>query len=222
MHAEVRRVILNLLEENSSAQVLDCGCADGGFTQELARKIGTSEICGFDLVDEFVQAAEAKGIKVYLGDLNNPLPLDSDTFDVVHANQVIEHLHETDTFVKEIYRILKRGGYAIIATDNLAGLHNMLSLVLGFQPFSACPSNEVHIGNPIDFYYRMETNRKYPAHLRIFTYRGLKELFEYHGFKVEKLIGVGYYPFPRTIAKLLSSVDPRHAVCLVIKVRKAM
>ncbi|GAI71244.1 unnamed protein product, partial [marine sediment metagenome] len=40
----------------------------------------------------------------------------------------------------------------------------------------------------------------YPAHRRVPTYRGLKELFQYHGFEVETVIGVGYYPFPTKVA----------------------
>lgn len=69
-------------------------------------------------------------------------------FDLVHANQVIEHLYETDLFIKEIYRILKKGGYAIISTPNLAGLHNIVSLILGKQPFPAHVSNEIVLGTP--------------------------------------------------------------------------
>jgi hypothetical protein len=61
---------------------------------------------------------------------------------------------------------------------------------------------------------------KYPAHRRIPTHRGLKELFTYHGFKVEKIVGAGFYLFPMPVARILSRIDPRHAAYLTMKVRK--
>jgi len=72
------------------------------------------------------------------------------SFDVVFANQVIGHLYETDLFLKEIYRMLKNGGYTIISTPNLAGFHNIFSLIFGKQPFPAHASNEVILGNSFD------------------------------------------------------------------------
>ena len=60
----------------------------------------------------------------------------------------------------------------------------------------------------------------YQGHKRIFTFSALKELFEYHGFKVERIVGVGYHPFPTKIARILSWIDPSHTVYLTMKVRK--
>ena len=36
-------------------------------------------------------------------------PIESESIDVVFANQVIEHLINIDNFVSETYRVLKRG-----------------------------------------------------------------------------------------------------------------
>ncbi|MDQ1312399.1 MAG: hypothetical protein QG605_938, partial [Euryarchaeota archaeon] len=48
-----------------------------------------------------------------------------------------------------------------------------------------------------------------------------RELFRYHGFDVEQLIGVGYYPFPGRLASVLSRLDKTHSVYLTMKARKA-
>jgi len=45
---------------------------------------------------------------------------------------------------------------------------------------------------------------------------GLKEIFEVHGCKIERILGAGYYPLPNFFAK----VDLRHSAFLTIKVRK--
>jgi SAM-dependent methyltransferase len=45
--------------------------------------------------------------------------LADNSFDTVVSFQVIEHIANDDLFVKEIYRVLKPGGKAIIATPNI-------------------------------------------------------------------------------------------------------
>jgi SAM-dependent methyltransferase len=217
---ENRRVILSMVEENRNARILDCGCNDGGFTKLLAEKVGTTDIHGIEFIDESAQLAEGKGIRVYRANLNDRFPLEDETFDFVHANQVIEHLYETDGFIKEIYRVLRKGGYAIISTNNLAGFYNIISLVLGKQPFPAHISNEVILGNSLDPKHGVKHGSKGTVHYRVFAYAALRELLAYHGFKIETYVGVGFYPFPNRIAKFLTWIDKRHAVYLTTKVRK--
>ncbi len=214
---ENRRVILDLLEPNKSARLLDLGCWDGSFTLELGRTIGTDKLYSVDIVEEFVQQCETKGIKAYCGDLNKPLPFESESFGVVHANQVLEHIHHTDLFIKEIHRVLKSGGYVVLSTPNLAAWHNVACLFWGWQPFSTSVSDEINVGNPLHTRYKLKTSL---AHRRVPTYRGLKELLQYNGFKVERTVGVGYYPFPGKIGRLFSRLDPRHSVYLTVKARK--
>lgn len=109
---ENERFILSLLEKDQSARVLDCGCGGGNLTKEVAARVGTDKIYGIDAIPELVRASKEKGIECCLADLNNPLPIEDESFDVVHANQVIEHLCRTDGFLRESYRIL-RGGEGI-------------------------------------------------------------------------------------------------------------
>jgi len=217
---ENRKAILNQVDENKSAKVLDVGCGAGELTKEIGKKAGTHELYGIEIAEEYAQLAEKNGIKVYRADLNKEFPIESETFDIVCANQVIEHLHETDLFIKKIHRILQWGGVAIISTPNLAAVYNIIFLILGFQLPTAFVSDETFVGNPFNPKYGTKRKNIHPGHLRIFTYRSLKELFEFHGFKVEKIEGVGYYPFPTLIAKFFSSISPKHSVYLTMKVRK--
>lgn len=216
--SEYRRVILSLLEQNPDAKLLDLGCGNGEFALKVAERIGTREIYGIDIVEENIVKAKAKGIEVYQGDLNDRLPFETESFDVVHANQIIEHLCDTDTFIKEIHRVLRVGGYAIISTPNLASFHSVLFLLFGKQPFPATVRDEVYAGIYSPGAKRI--NAEMPAHRRIFTLGALKELLEYYGFKVEKTIGSGFYPLPAPLAKAICFIDKRHAVHITVKARR--
>lgn len=106
----------------------------------------------------------------------------------------------------------------MISTENLASWHNILSLLFGWQPFSLgnISSYKLGIGNPLALHRGENLSFSSWQHIRVFAYQGLKEIFEIKGFKVEKILGAGYYPLPNLMAKL----DPRHAAFLTIKARK--
>lgn len=220
--AENRRVILNLTEKNRLAKLLDCGCGDGTFTRVLGERIGTSELYGIEIMGKLIGQSERNGLNVYQADLNEPFPIESGSFDVIHANQVLEHLINTDGFVRETYRILKVRGYALISVPNLAAWHNVFCLFCGLKPPAVTVSDETNAG---DIYHARLRNAKtikdkHSVHRRLFTYGAFRELLQYHGFKVEKIIGVGYYPLPVWLSRPASRLDPRHAAYLTLKARK--
>ncbi|MCB9790662.1 class I SAM-dependent methyltransferase [Candidatus Nomurabacteria bacterium] len=104
-----KRNIIDLLEPNPSAKLLDLGCDDGEWTKKLANIVGTEDYHGLDIVGERLQiAAKENGVQTKLGNLNQGLPWENNTFDVVHSNQVFEHLCDLDQFISEIYRVLSQ------------------------------------------------------------------------------------------------------------------
>jgi len=215
---ENRNIVLGLCDTNPNARLLDCGCNDGEITMEVARQIGTEDVWGIEVVEKIATMAKDRGIKVITVDLNQPLPLESENFDVVHAANIIEHLSNTDMFLTEVHRILKLGGYLIISTCNLAAFHNIFFLLLGRQPPPADVSDEFQVGvwdAPI------RKNPSGPCHRRMFTLRALEGLLGCHGFKVEKSAGAGFYPLPAKLARLMCRIDKRHSAYVTVKARKA-
>ncbi|MDM8528624.1 class I SAM-dependent methyltransferase [Anaerolineales bacterium HSG24] len=219
---DYKKAILRCLEASYHEVILlDCGCDDGEWTVTLAGRVGPTRLLGIEMVAERGCLAREKEIEVIGSDLNKPFALPDNSLDIIHANQVIEHLADTDNFIKEIRRTLKPGGYAIICTENLASWHNIFALTLGWQPFSLANVCETkwQIGNPLGLQSGQPMiNPKSWQHLRVFAYRGLKEVFIEHGLEVIHYEGSGYYPLPNTFSKL----DPRHAAFLTIKVRKPL
>lgn len=196
-------------------RILDLGCYDGEFTAEIADAARAEVTEGVEFLDEHGDRARARGIAVTKADLNGPLPLADASFDLVHANQVIEHLRGTDLFIKEIRRMLKPGGVAIISTNNLASWHNVGSLVLGYQPFPNHVSDETHVGNPINPRQGVPHEDAGQTHLRIFTGRALDELATHHGLELVESGVSGYYPLTGRLARRAAELNPSHAAFLI-------
>ena len=181
----------------------------------MAEKVGTKKVYGLDYIDSQVRKAKLLHIEAKKGNLNEKFPYKNNFFDVIHSNQVIEHLTEIDNYVSEIYRVLKPNGYAVISTENLSSWHNIFSLIMGWQAFSQHVSKKFHIGNPLSPHFN-ENLKEGWTHNIVFTLYSLKEIFMKYGFRILQVKGAGYYPFPSRIADL----DPRHSHFITIKIIK--
>jgi 2-polyprenyl-3-methyl-5-hydroxy-6-metoxy-1,4-benzoquinol methylase len=216
---ENKNLILGLLERNESARILDIGCGSGGFTRQIADSVGTEHIFGLEIGRQTaVTASRVNKINVVMATAEKPLPFRSGSFDIVVSNQVLEHLSNTDNLIKEAYRILRNNGVCVLSTPNLASLHSIISLMLGYQPTCTGVSDETICGNPFDPRYGARFERPKKTHQRVFTARALRELFTFHGFHVEKLTGWGLHPLPLIISKHIRFT--RYCVYLAVKARK--
>lgn len=220
--ADLNRRNILALARNAPAggRLLDLGCDDGVWSRRLASESRAGSIEGVEIVPEAADLAEARGIKVARLNLNQPLEeLESERYDLVHANQVIEHVTNVDTFVSEVYRLLKPGGYAVISTENGSSWHNVFAAILGWQIFSLTnvSGKMAGLGNPCAI---QRGNQPFSAtwtHKTIFNYRGLIEMFEVHGFRDVIVQGAGYFPLPAVLGRL----DARHSAFITVGARKA-
>lgn len=99
--------------------LLEIGCGEGRGVELLIEK--AASYTAIDKISTVVDKLKLKYPKVKL--LNMLVPpftgIPDNTYDRVVTFQVIEHIEEDDFFVKEIYRVLKPGGVAIITTPNI-------------------------------------------------------------------------------------------------------
>lgn len=221
--------IYSLLERNKNARLLDCGCWDGINTKKYGVSIGTKLLYGIEINKQKAKESPKNGVKVKISDLNKKFPYNNDFFDVVIANHVIEHLVNVRLFISEISRVLKKNGYLIIGTPNLASWHNVFALFLGLQPFSG-PTIKPGYESGISLVKTINKERLKRVfsgnksenldHIKVMTTRALLGLLNNSNFKIEKIRGFGYYPFPSVIARLLSKFDPYHSHYIIVKARK--
>lgn len=213
------QTLASLVKPARNLKILDIGTSHGREIKKIVKNIKNPQIYGVDIERKAVIQAKKLGITTVLANIEKGLPFSSNFFDLVVANQIIEHIHNVDFFIKEIKRVLKKNGHLLLATENLSSWHNIFALLLGWQAFSQHISTLANVGNPM----RMANYTGYDIsgmHDKIFTPRGLKELIELYGFKIEKFFGAGYYPFTSIISRFLSKVDPIHTSFIGLKAKK--
>lgn len=223
-----------LVEHSSSSILLDCGCREGDNTLRMAQQIGTDKIFGLDVIYNELHKASKRGIICIQCNLNEHIPLNDNTVDVILATDVIEHLINPSIFMKEIFRILKYDGYVIIDTPNLASWHNIFALLLGIQPFSGPNITTMEDSDMVlvkkmhrathglkeEGNYQEHSELELTRHIIVLAYVSLKKLVKSAGFRIEKEYGFGYYPFPSYIAHFFQRIDIRHTHHIVMKLLK--
>ena len=104
---------------------VDLGCGPGTIVSQLDAR-GARAI-GVDLKDSgFGRRPDLTLIKADARDL----PLESESVDLVTSRWMFEHLEDPSTVVREIRRVLKPGGHALIVAPNVLHPGMMLSKIL--------------------------------------------------------------------------------------------
>ena len=222
--ASFRERILAAIPVDPSAELLDVGCEDGSWTEEVRRRmrIPPRQVHGLEIVEPQARVARGRGFDVRVADLDDPWPFGDASVEVVHANQVIEHVERLDHFVRETKRVLAAGGRAIICTENLASWHNIGALLVGYQPFSATNiSSRRPIGNPWALHADEPVEEESLQHVHVITLRALRDILLAHGFAVEDEWGSGYHPLGGRVASRVASIDPKHAHFVGVAARRA-
>lgn len=111
-------------------KVLDVGSGPGTITVDFAQRYLTKNggsIIGIEPTQELIDQADAykkeaapelKNVKFQLGSVYK-IPFDNDTFDLVHAHQVVVHLQDPILALQEMKRVTKPGGFVCVKDGDL-------------------------------------------------------------------------------------------------------
>jgi len=178
--------IFPYLNSLKNPKILDLGCGEGQFYDILKLYKKDFSYIGVDISEKHVEKAERKGLNVTIHDVSKKLPFESHTFDVIIASEIIEHLFDTDAFLKECHRLLKKEGLLVLATPNIASKGNRIGLLFGKRPGAIDCRVTKSLG-----------------HIRAFVKKDIIILFRENGFSIISLMGKDFnLPFMKYGTKL--------------------
>jgi ubiquinone/menaquinone biosynthesis C-methylase UbiE len=104
--------------------LLDVGCGPGTITLDLASRVAPGRVVGIDASADVIGEARRRataegagsGVSFEVGDLYE-LRFEDDTFDLVHAHQVLQHLTDPVAALRELRRVVRPGG-VVAARDS--------------------------------------------------------------------------------------------------------
>lgn len=175
------KIFLSFIDNNPEV-VLDLGCDCGWLSTKIKEKFN-SEIYGVDINQESLIEAEKKGINVLHYNLGQKdWPFEDESFDLLIAGDVIEHVIDTETFVQECYRILKKDGLLIVSVPNINAYYNRLLISLGQYPLWIEAAPNISFA---PFNVGWST-----GHVRAFNRKAICKLLKYFNFEILKVKGV--------------------------------
>lgn len=161
----VRHEMLKYLPKKAKT-IIDIGCGNGAFAIIL-KNSNLAEVWGIELMDEEAKVAATILDKVYSGPCEqfvNELP--NDFFDVIYFNDVLEHLVDPYTVLKDLKSKLTKEGVIISSIPNVRYFRSFFKVVFGK-----------------DWKYD-EFGTMDRTHLRFFTGKSIKRMYEDLGYEI--------------------------------------
>jgi 2-polyprenyl-3-methyl-5-hydroxy-6-metoxy-1,4-benzoquinol methylase len=154
-------------EFNLKGDLLHFGAGAGKLTQ-LIHELGRfGSITSADIMQQPVSLD--KSVRWISEDLNNPLNIADETFDVIVSPEVIEHLENPRAVVREWLRLLRPGGTLIFSTPNNESWRSLFSLIVQ--------------GHFVAF-----VDTCYPAHITPMVRKDIERILNESGFSKPKFV----------------------------------
>ncbi len=127
----VRTIAELAAAEVPSGRHLDVGCGNGVVMKALRNDHPGVSSVGTDF--SLAALGQMRQASVCLADARR-LPFPSNTFDLVTACEVLEHILEFDAALDEMVRVCKPRGVLVLSVPNFVGLSHRISMLLGNYP----------------------------------------------------------------------------------------
>ncbi len=107
-------------------KILDLACGSGGLTRKLKKRVLSSTIFAIDFNENAIKYAlkrdkNINGLKYMVGGAEN-IPFKDNFFDIVIGLDMLDHVPDYKKCMKEINRVLKKGGKLVLTVENRRSL----------------------------------------------------------------------------------------------------
>ena len=152
--AAVLERIREAVHFTASPRILDVACGPGIVVEKLAP--GAAEVVGCDLTPQMLEKTRQRCAGAGLANVRavpgraEALPFDDGHFDVVVSRSAVHHFAEPPAALREMARVVRRGGRVITvdvtaAEDaTAAALHNALEIIRDPSHVRMLPKSELH------------------------------------------------------------------------------
>jgi SAM-dependent methyltransferase len=165
---ERRLAMLNAAAPLAGKRVLVDGCGIGTYVREIGRY--TPHVFGLDIEVERIREGASRGICGLLGAVCERLPFADESFDVVFSHEVLEHVQDDRAACREMARVLRPGGRAVIFAPNR---------LYFFETHGVYWRGEYRFGNkPFVNWLPDGIRNTLAPHVRAYTSSGLRSLFD--------------------------------------------
>lgn len=129
-HNHKLRSVTKILSRLQFKKCLDVGCASGYMISEISKRFSATQYYGVDVYDQAIAYAKKKNphIKFQVAPADK-LPFKNNCMDLVLFYETIEHVEDPVKCLKEIKRVLKKGGRLILAMDSGSLLFRLVWLI---------------------------------------------------------------------------------------------
>ena len=117
--------LLPLLEPGTA--LLDIGCGPGTITADLAQRVAPGPVTAVDASARVLAVARAEADRRGLANVSfaeadvQRLDFADDSFDVVHAHQVLQHVADPVQALREMRRVCRPGGHVAVRDSDYRG-----------------------------------------------------------------------------------------------------
>lgn len=159
-------MIVRAAGQRIKGNILENGCGVGMYVEHLAPFGGT--VIGLEY--DFERAAEARANSPHIFNAAGEfIPLPVGTFDLVLSHEVIEHVQDDRAAIREMVRVLRPSGRAVIFCPNRG---------YPFETHGIYWKGKYHFGNKLFVNYLPRTLRnKLAPHVRVYSTKDLETLF---------------------------------------------